>query len=191
MKTQKTIVDRIITKIKNSPILASLIVFGIVVIAFANFTTAIDDLFKFFFRHDSEQTATNTKENDNNISTVNISGEWVSDIVADFADEDVNCQRLFNFNHDKDVLFGRMRELCSDGFDWEFEIKEGAVKNKYISFFIQRRTGTGSPLEWNYYKQIYRGTVSDNVIELKILDERGYSARSIVASRGNLEKITK
>lgn len=200
MKTEKTLFDRIITSIKNTPILASLIVFGVVIIALSKFTTAIEDLGKFFFRRESEKIATILKENDKNLSLANISGKWVTDLVPDVLDEDVTCQRLFNIHQDKDLLFGRMRQMCSDGFDWEFEIKDGKVKNKYISFFVQRGTGLSKRdsqgnitgvLEWKYHKVFYKGSVSDNVIELKVQDERGYPPQSIVATKGDFGKNTK
>ena len=135
VKTERTLFDRIITTIKNTPILASLIVFGVIIIALSKFTTAIEDLGKFFLGHEIEKIT--TKKNDTNLSLVNISGKWVTDSVPDVLDEDVTCERLFNFSQDNDVLFGRMRQMCSDGFDWDFEIKDGKVRNKSIYFLFK------------------------------------------------------
>lgn len=195
VKTERTLYDRIITNIKNTPILASLIVFGVVIIALSKFTTAIEDLGKFFYGHESEKIA--TMKNDTNISLVNIGGKWVTDSVPDVLDENVTCERLFNFIQDNEVLLGRMKLMCSDGFDWEFEIKNGKVRNKSIYFFVQRRTygrnkrdlhGNVIPgeMEFKDHKVFYKGSVSDNVIDLKVQDERGYPPQSIVATRGNI-----
>lgn len=198
MKTERTLFDRIITNIKNTPILASLIVFGVIIIALSKFTTAIEDLGKFFYGHESKKIA--TKKNDTNLSLVNISGKWMTDSVPDVIDEDVTCQRLFNFNQDNNVLFGRMRMWCSDGFDWDFEIKDGKVRNKSIYFFVQRRTGRSKRdpqgnltpiMEWKYHKVFYKGSVSDNVINLKVQDERGYPPQSIVATQGDIGRNNK
>lgn len=198
VKTERTLFDRIITNIKNTPILASLIVFGVIIIALSKFTTAIEDLGKFFYGNESEKIA--TKKNNTKLSLVNISGKWVTDSVPDVLNEDVICERLFNFSQDNDVLFGRMRQMCSDGFDWNFEIKDGKVRNKSIYFFVQKRTGQSkrdpqgnlNPVtEWKYHKVFYNGSVSDNVIDLKVQDERGYPPQSIVATQGNIGRNNK
>lgn len=196
VKTERTLFDRIITNIKNTPILASLIVFGVIIIALSKFTTAIEDLGKFFYGHESGKIV--TKKNDTNLSLVNISGKWVTDSVPEVLNEDVTCQRLFNFSQDNDALFGRMRQMCSDGFDSDFKINDGKVKNKSIYFFVQRRIGQSKSdpqgnltpeAEWKYHKVFYKGSVSENVINLKVQDERGYPPQSIVATQGDTTQI--
>lgn len=193
VSTEKTLFDRIIDKIKNTPILTSFIVIGIVIISLSKFTTALEDLGRFFGR-DPEKIELILKEDNKILTSVNISGEWETHFVPDVLDEDVTCQRLFNFIQDRDELFGRMRQVCSNGFDWEFQIKDGKVKNNHVSFFVQRKIGESNynsqggitpNYKWTYHKVFYKGSVSDGVISLTIQDERGYPPQNMVATQGN------
>lgn len=179
MAEPKTRFDKIVIRIKNNPILALVIVLGTIIISIATFTDAVKSLFSLIIREPAP---------------IDISGQWVTDILTNRFDENDTYRLFFNFKAEEHLLSGTMRKVASrsDGYDYDIRkgIMDGKIKGDKISFYIQEAyietVPRNSPQEFPTtktvpYKVFYPGTVSDDEIHFMRQDERGHPPEKFTA----------
>ena len=172
MAEPKTRFNKIIIRIKNNRILALVIVLGTIVISIAAFTDAVKSLLSLV---DREPTP------------IDISGQWVTDILTNRFDENDTYLLFFNFKAEEDLLSGTMRKVArrSDGYGYDFRkgIMDGRIKGDKISFYIQeayiksvpkKSVQEFSTTKTVQFKVFYHGTVSDDEIHFMRQDDRGH-----------------
>ena len=183
MAEPKTRFDKIVIRIKNNPILALVIVLGTIIISIATFTDAVKSLFSLINREPAP---------------IDISGQWVTDILTNRFDENDTYRLFFNFKAEEHLLSGTMRKVArrSDGYDYDIRkgIMDGKIKGDKISFYIQEaymKIVPGKSLQELSttktvpYKVFYHGTVSGDEIHFIRQDDRGYSPEKFkVKGRG-------
>ena len=147
--------DRIKSKIANNPILASLMVMGMVVIALSTFTDATKNLLSLL--EDEQRAAVN--------------GKWVAEIA--YPSRNTKYFEVFSFSGVDNGLHGTASYL-----EAEQVIIEGMVRKNLIEF----KTKTPEyPPDWNNSQRKmathqYRGRIIGNEIEFVMETYGGFSA---------------
>ena len=177
MAEPKTRFNKIVIRIKNNHILALVIVLGTIIISIAAFTDAVKSLFSLVNREPAP---------------IDISGQWVTDILTNRFDENDTYLLSFNFKAEEDLLSGTMRKVArrSDGYDIREGIMDGRIKGDKISFYIQeayietvprKSFQEFSTTKTVQYKVFYHGTVSDDEIHFMRQDDRGHPPEKFTA----------
>lgn len=148
MSDPQTRFDRFNLRIKNNPIVASLIILGSVVIALSTFTNAARNLLDLAARE----------------IRPNINGEWKAEVTYDW--EKAKYSESFTFNGDGEKVYGAASFLGINR-----GILDGKVKKGELQFI----TKTGQILDdWDSPKEIvhrYHGTVSSDEIRFVMQTE--------------------
>lgn len=173
MAEPRTRFDKIVIRLKNNPILALVIVLGTIIISIATFTDAVKSLFSLIIREPAP---------------IDISGQWVTDVLTNRFDENDTYRLFFNFKAEEHLLSGTMRKVAkrSDGYDIRKGIMDGKIKGDKISFYIQKayieESLQESPTTKTVqFKVFYHGTVSDDEIHFMRQDERGHPPEKFMA----------
>jgi len=145
MEGQITLVDKIIQKIKNNPVYASIIVAGIIIVALAKSTDAVKNIYNSIEKL---------------IISPNISGEWLSETLTNRYDRNDNYRLFFNFEQKNQHLNGSVIQISAqpDGYTVEYTIREGKVEKSKITFYLQKTLNTGP------FKQFYSGILTKGQI---------------------------
>jgi hypothetical protein len=168
---QSTLVEKIITRMKNNPVLASVIVLGIIIIAVSTFTDAVRNLTTFL------------SENKRS-SAANIKGKWTSSVLANPFDKNDTYRIVFEFNVKGNMVFGTLREISTKKrYDAINSILDGKITDNIISFHVQKTSTFGN--ETVRYRDLFYGTVSENEIDFVLQSDRpwGFPPQSFVAKR--------
>ena len=153
MNAPKTRFDRINQRIKNNPILASLIILGTIVIALSTFTNAAQNLW--------DLVITETRPD--------INGEWKAEVVYDWPN--AKYSETFTFSGDGEEVYGTASFLGS-----KRGILEGKAKKDKLQFMTKTQKVLGD--DWNSPKVVvhrYRGKVLRDEIKFVMQTEGGFS----------------
>ena len=167
MKPSPSLVEKFTTRLKNNPVIAILVVIGIVVISLASFTDALTRLLSLV--PDFRQVA--------------ISGEWRSEFLKDPRIQK-EYRYVFDFRSDGSKLYGtalRVIPYCEEnrksgmcaGYGRPVPILEGKIERESISFLCDwgELPGTG-PWTWIHVKETFRGVAEDNEIRFVQQDDQ-------------------
>ena len=151
MNEPRTRFDRLNLRIKNNPIVASLIVLGTIVIALSTFTDAVRNLLGLVMKE----------------TPANINGEWKAEVTYDW--QNAKYAETFTFNVDGDEVHGTASFLGR-----KRGILEGKITKDKLQFITKTQEVLGSRAQrdaTNYY----RGRVLGNEIKFILQTEGSYS----------------
>ena len=168
MNEQRMRFDKFISRIKNNPIVAFLIVFGTVVITLSTFTDAAKNLFSLI----------------NKPEVIDVTGKWVSQELSNpFSKSD-----KFKFHFDLEVkgntVLGSIRQVSTrNRYDVRNGILDGRINNNIFSFYILERSLLGN--ETVSYKNFYNGSVLKGEIQFTLHSDRpwGFPPQKFIAKR--------
>ena len=155
MKEAGTKFDKIKSRIQNNPILASLMVIGMIIIALSTFTDAAKNLL------DMVRTE----------SRPDINGQWTAEITYPWSN--VNKTETFYFGGEGVNLNGNASYLGSKQLILDGKISEGQIEFKTKSTEIQeydRKTATHH----------YRGKIMDDEIRFALETYGGFSSKPTI-----------
>ena len=155
MKNTGTKFDKIKSRIQNNPILASLMVIGMIIIALSTFTDAAKNLL------DMARTE----------SRPDINGKWTAEITYPWSN--VSKSEIFNFEGEGVNVNGNASYLGSKQLILDGKINEGQIEFKTKSTEIQeydRKTATHH----------YRGKILDNEIRFVLETYGGFSTKPTI-----------
>ena len=153
MKASRTLIDRFNSRIKNNPIVASLIILGTVVIALSTFTNAAKSLFGLLMTD----------------ARPDINGEWKADVTYDW--QNARYAETFAFSGDGEDVYGTASFLGHPR-----RITEGKAKKGALHFITKTQVLLGGDL--NKAKEevhSYQGTVLRDEIKFVMQTEGGFS----------------
>ncbi len=156
MDRQKTLFDKFLSRIKNNPVVAVLLVIGTIVIAAATLTDATQKILVFL-----------TKE-----GTPSVAGKWRTQVLINPYDETERSILIFEFMQQGDTLSGRVAEMDEDGSNsFARTIIDGKIKGNVISFYTQGEVTSSEGTQ--RYKESYLGSLNKNRDEIafKRLDD--------------------
>lgn len=162
MNEQKTRIDNFYSRIKNNPVIASLIVIGSIIIALSTFTNAAKDLLGLI----------------KPITRANINGEWIAEVPYDWNNKTFN--EIFTFKGEGEELYG-----TASLFRRKRSIVEGTIKKDKIEFVTQTQEfldDANNPKEVTHH---YRGIISGDQIKLVLTREGGYTAHNPIEFTAN------
>jgi hypothetical protein len=169
MKKQDTLSDTIIHKIKNNPVIAVLIVAGMIIIALASFTNAVKSLLNFMPAGSAP---------------VDVSGKWTTDILTNQFDKNDTFRITLEFEAKGQTLLGTLRKTSPSGsYDYAVGIVDGKIDGANISFFLPEQSMHGT--EYVSYKNLYYGELADNRIDFTLQSDRpwGFKPIKFIATR--------
>jgi len=151
MNKQRIRFDRLNLRIKNNPIVASLIVLGTIVIALSTFTDAVRNLLGLVIK----------------ATPANINGEWKAEVTYDW--QNAKYAETFTFNVDRDEVHGTASFLGR-----KRGILEGKIRKDKLQFITktQEVLGSGEPKVTIHH---YRGRLLGDEINFTMQTEGGYS----------------
>jgi hypothetical protein len=139
---RKTLFDKLLARIKNNPVVASILVVGTIIIAVSTFTDSAQKILGLIIRE----------------KTIDVTGQWRTKVLTNPYDETERYTLLFDFVQQGDTLLGTVREIDvgeSDGF--ARSITEGKIKNNVVSFYTQGEVTSGNGTR--PYKESYSGII--------------------------------
>ena len=151
MDEPKTPVDRIYSRVKKNPVVASLIILGSIVVALSTFTNASRNLLDLF---DGD-----TRPDINGLWTAEVKYDWNN---ADYVEK-------FSFQGEDGEVYGTASHLGSDRGILEGEITENKL---HFVTITQEILDTSPPKDSTHE---YRGRVSGNEIRFVMQTRGGYS----------------
>lgn len=175
MNQQRTRSNRIISRIKNNPLVAAIIVVGTVVIALSSFTDAVKNLLSLI-----------PKEN-----VPDVTGKWATQILTNPFDKKDTFRLFFEFEVKGDTLLGTLRQTSTEHrYSVEDGILDGKIRGNGISFHKQESSGLGD--QKVQYKDFYYGTVSKDEIHFTVQSDRpwGFPPQRFIAKREHRAKKT-
>lgn len=151
MNETRTQVDRLISKIKNNPILAFLIVLGSIAIALSAFTDAARNLLGLVIEEKRPA----------------INGEWKAEVTYDW--KNAKYIEIFTFKGEGEEVYGTASFLRL-----RRGILEGKIKKDTLEFITktQEVLGPGEPRVAIHH---YRGRLLGDEINFSMQTEGGYS----------------
>jgi len=152
---RKTMFDRLLARLKNNPVVASILVVGTVIIAVSTFTDAARKILALVI---TDRTASAEK-------TTYVTGKWRTEALTNPYDETERYTLLLDLVQQGDTLSGTVREIDvgeNDGF--ARSIIEGKVKGKAISFYTRGEVTSDNGTQ--PYKESYSGIIGKNESEL-------------------------
>lgn len=158
MNEPSTRFDRLNLRIKNNPIVASLIVLGTVVIALSTFTDAAKNLLSLVV----------------NETRPDINGEWKSEVTYDW--NNAKYTETFTFGGDGEEVHGTASFLGT-----KRSILEGKVRKDKLRFITKTREVNGA--DWNNLKDDvhrYDGKVFRDEIKFIMQTEGGFSEHLLI-----------
>jgi hypothetical protein len=168
MNQQGTRVDRIVSRIKNNPVAASLIVIGAIIIAISTFTDAAKSLLGLI----------------TSPTNVDITGKWSTQELTNPFDENDKFRLFFDFEIKGNTLVGSVRQASTtDQYSIRDGILDGRISGNVISFYTLEQSSFGN--ESVTYKDLYYGSVLKGEIEFTLQSDRpwGFPPQKFVARR--------
>jgi hypothetical protein len=151
MNEPKTLVDRVYSRIKNHPAVASLIILGTIVIGLSTFTDAAKNLLGLVIKD----------------TRPNINGEWKAEVTYDWKSS--KYTETFTFKGDGDEVYG-----TASLFERKRGILEGKIKKDELQFITITREILGSrPARDTIHD--YRGMILGDEIKFILQTKGGYS----------------
>ena len=148
MKDSSTQVEKTITRIKNNPIIASLIVLGIIIIAVSTFTDAVRNLSGYFIE-------------DKKPAIADINGKWASSVLTNPFDKNDTFRIVFEFEVRGNIVLGTLRQISTTNrYNAINGILDGKITDEVLSFHVQKTSIFDG--ETVIYKDLFYGSVSDN-----------------------------
>ena len=146
MNQEKTLFDRLITRIKNNTVIAVILVAGTFIIALSAFTDAAQKI--------ASVVAQNEKPD--------ISGKWATPAVSNAYDNHIKTTVHFDLEQKDGALFGTVTDLNERNTGYARGIVDGTVKGNAVYFYTvgQRIADEGTVP----YKETYHGTIGKNEI---------------------------
>ena len=144
--------ERFNQRIRNNPVIASLIILGSIVIALSTFTNAAKNLL--------ELAKSETRPD--------INGEWKAEITYDWIN--AKHSETFTFNGDGEEVYGTVSFLGV-----KRGILEGKVSKGQLVFLAKTRESLG---DWSSSKEVlhrYHGKISNDEIRFVMQSEGGFS----------------
>ena len=154
MNELKKPVDRIYSRIKNNPVVASVIILGTIVIALSTFTDAAKNLLSL---------VTEDMRPD-------INGEWIAEVTYDW--KNAKYTEKFTFRGDGNEVYGTASFLGK-----KRGILEGTIRKDKIQFITITREVMGSLPERETVHD-YRGRFLGNEMKFIMQTKSGYSEHS-------------
>jgi hypothetical protein len=168
MNQQGTRFDKIVSRIKNNPIGASLIVIGTIIIAVSTFTSATKTLLGL---------VTGSKN-------VDVTGKWATQELINPFDGNDKFRLFFDFEIKGNTLLGSVRQASTtDHYNIRDGILDGNISGNVISFYRLKQAWFGN--ETVTYKDFYYGSVLKGEIEFTLQSDRpwGFPPQKFVARR--------
>ena len=151
MNEPKTPVDKIYSRVKNNPAVATLIILGTIVIALSAFSDATKNLLSLII----------------NDTRPDINGEWVAEVTYDW--KNAQYTEKFIFQGDGDEVYGTASFLGT-----KRGILEGRIKKDKLQFItITRETMDSLPSMDSTHE--YRGRILGDELKFIMQTKGGYS----------------
>ena len=145
MSQRKTLFDKFLSRIKNNPVVAALLVVGTIVIAAATFTDAAQKILGFFVREE----------------THDVAGKWQTAVLTNAYVGGDRFILLFEFMQQGDTLSGTITDTDEDGNNpLTRTIMDGTIKGNLVSFYTQTDIKTGPASQ--VVKEAYSGILDKN-----------------------------
>ena len=159
MNESRTLIERFNARIKNNPIIASLIILGTIVIALSTFTNAAKSLLALLMPD----------------ARPHINGEWQAEVTYDW--RNASCPETFTFSGDGEDVQGTASYLGHPR-----RITEGKVTKASIQFTTTTQMLLGA--DWKTARDEvhhYQGTVVRDEIKFVMQTEGGFSEHTPIA----------
>lgn len=159
MKESRTLIDRFNARIKNNPIVASLIILGTIVIALSTFTNAAKSLLALLMPD----------------ARPSINGEWRADVTYDW--RNASHPETFTFTGDGEDVQGTASYLGHPR-----RITEGKATKGSVQFTTTTQVLLGA--DWKTARDEvhhYQGTVSRDEIKFVMQTEGGFTEHTPIA----------
>ncbi len=155
MNKQKTQFDSILSRIKNNPVLATILVLGTIVIALSTFTNAAKNLLSLI----------------TNRSIPNVTGKWSTQILSNQFDDKDKFKLIFEFELQGGTVFGKIQKISTENrYNVAKGIRDAKITGNVISFYTQEESLAGNkPV---HFKDFYRGEVSSKEIHFVLQSDR-------------------
>ena len=153
MKEPGTQFDKLKSIIQNNPIVASLMVVGMIIIALSTFTDAAKNLLDMVIKE----------------TRPNINGEWMAEVTYPWSK--VSYVEVFSFNGDDDNIVGVASFLGGKQVIFDGKIKNGRIEFKTTT---TESEGSTSKLSTHHY----RGIILENQIKFVLENYGGFSSGS-------------
>jgi len=170
MNQNRTRFDRLISRIKNNPLVAILLVIGAIVVALSTFTDVTRNLLSL---------ATTP-------AAVDVTGRWATEELTNPFEERDTFTLRFDFETFGDTLLGAIRRQSTSsryGYTSTNGILDGKIENDILSFYTAEEALFGN--ERYTYRDSYHGSVSgDEIAFIRQSDRRtGFPPQRFVARR--------
>ena len=159
MERQSARFRKIIARIKDNPIVASVILFGTIVIALSTFTDAVRNLLSLTDKVREPASVEKVREP----APVDISGTWTARVTYSWGH---TYEERFAFKVSQEELVGTASFLGRGR-----GIQKGQIKGNEISFLLKLEELLGT--ETRSYTQYYKGRISGDEIRFVMQDDRG------------------
>ena len=166
MNQKRTRFEIIISRIKNNPVLALLIVAGTIVISLSTFTDATKNILGLIPKSE--------------ILTIN--SRWVTDELTNPFNKKDKFKFHFDIERKGEALLGTIRMASTkDWYNITSGILGGTIKGNNISFYTMEQSTFGK--ETIRYKNIYHGSVLKDEIKFVLQSDRlwGYPSQKFIA----------
>lgn len=166
MNQKRTRFEIIISRIKNNPVLALLIVAGTIVISLSTFTDATKNILGLIPKSE--------------ILTIN--SRWVTDELTNPFNKKDKFKLHFDIERKGEALLGTIRMASTkDWYNITSGILGGTIKGNIISFYTMEQSTLGR--ETIRYKNIYHGSVLKDEIKFVLQSDRlwGYPSQKFIA----------
>jgi hypothetical protein len=151
---QITAFDKVLSRIKNNPVVAALLVVGTIVIAVSAFTDATQKLLGLIYTE----------------KIPNIEGKWRTKVLTNPYDDTERYTLLFQFAQQGDTLMGTVTETDVGGREgFAKNIRDGKIKGNVVSFYTPGEVTSDQGTR--HYNETYSGTIRKNQIALERLDD--------------------
>jgi hypothetical protein len=145
MSQKKTLFDKFLSRIKNNPVAATILVIGTIVIATSTFTDAAQKILAFFVGEE----------------THNVAGKWQTLVVTNVYVESDRFKLLFEFIQQGDTLSGTLTDMDAEGSKpFTQNIADGKIKGNRVSFYTQTEVDSGKGNQ--PMKEAYSGILNKN-----------------------------
>ena len=177
IKDTRPLVERVMARVRNNPVFATLILFGILLSSVASFTDALNKLKTAFF--------TDT-------SRASIAGAWLSDELTDPRTR-LGYRYVFQLKTDGARVYGGAKRvfpkcegaasnICA-GTDREVGLVDGKLDRKALSFGVDwGEIANAAPWTYIKVKESFHGTVDGTAIRFVVDDDQGTPAREFTAT---------
>ena len=157
MNEPQTRFHKLYHRIKNNPVVASMILLGTIVIALSTFTNAAKNLLNLVI--------TETRPD--------LNGEWKAEVVYDWTSD--KYTEKFTLSGSGEDVYGTASFLGLNR-----TIFEGTAKNNKLHFVTKAKETLGDPNNSRKVLRRYRGEVLNDIIKFVLIIEGGFSEHNPV-----------